>query len=39
MQNRCDPAALASAAADNTASTSISFSAFKPVLACALCEQ
>ena len=30
MQKRCDPAALASAAAPSTASTSINFSAFRP---------
>ena len=39
MQNRCEPAAFASAAAARTASTSISFSAFSPVSANADCEQ
>jgi len=39
MQKRCDPAALASAAAASTACTSISFSAFTSLSAEALCEQ
>ena len=39
MQKRCEPAALASAAAARTAFTSISFSAFTSLSADADCEQ
>ena len=39
MQNRCEPAARASAALASTASTSISFSALTLLCALADCEQ